>query len=199
MVVIVTALVAIFTIGLGDDDNPTGPSAYSVFNRGFERLLGSVDADALLAQHIGGGAGGLMMMNNNNNDDNDDVDDVDGGRIIRRRAVRPRPDGAARGEQDDGAELNLGRNRDANDNNVGDGHRGDDNNIINEQNGDNNVVNNRARKSGKKARRRNLDQRREIQRQREAAIRMGMDHEETIEMQMLIEAQIAAENNNRND
>eukprot|EP00566_Odontella_aurita_P026437 CAMPEP_0113577728 /NCGR_PEP_ID=MMETSP0015_2-20120614/29049_1 /TAXON_ID=2838 /ORGANISM="Odontella" /LENGTH=185 /DNA_ID=CAMNT_0000481379 /DNA_START=449 /DNA_END=1009 /DNA_ORIENTATION=- /assembly_acc=CAM_ASM_000160 len=56
MVVIVSALVAILTIGLGDDGaNSDGVSAYSVFNRGFQRLMGSVDVEALVAQHVGGG------------------------------------------------------------------------------------------------------------------------------------------------
>jgi hypothetical protein len=55
IVLILTALVAIFTIGLGDDVNPDGFSAYSVFNRGMQRMLGDVDVDALLAQHVGGG------------------------------------------------------------------------------------------------------------------------------------------------
>jgi hypothetical protein len=187
MVVILTALVVIFTIGLGDNDTPTGPSAYSVFNRGFERLLGSVDADALLAQHIGG-AGAMMMMNNNIRQEDDE--DVVGGRDVPHRAARPRPE-AARWERDNGqpvADVNHGQNRDPIDN-IGDGHQGD---VINEPNGDNNNMNNRARKSGKKARRRNLDQRREIQRQREAAMRMGMDQDGVMDMQLLIEAQIAA-------
>ena len=57
ILIIVTALVAIFTIGLGDDDdsNSDGLSAYSVFNRGFQRLLGTVDAEDLVAQQMGGG------------------------------------------------------------------------------------------------------------------------------------------------
>ena len=58
IVVIATSLVLIFTVGLGDDSNRDGLSAYSVFNRGFERLLGAVDEDALLAQHVGGGLAG---------------------------------------------------------------------------------------------------------------------------------------------
>jgi len=57
MVLILTALVAIFTIGLDDDPNRDGLSAYSVFNRGFQRILGSLDADELVAQHVGGGLG----------------------------------------------------------------------------------------------------------------------------------------------
>jgi hypothetical protein len=53
VVLMLTSLIAIFTIGLSDDSKPDGLSAYSVFNRGFERLMGSVDAEALLAQHVG--------------------------------------------------------------------------------------------------------------------------------------------------
>jgi len=62
ILLILTTLVAIFTIGLGDNQNQQGLSAYSVFNRGFERIMGSVDADALLAQHVGGGFGGMAFM-----------------------------------------------------------------------------------------------------------------------------------------
>jgi len=76
IVLILTGLALIFTIGLSDDKNKTGISAYAVFNKGFEQLLGSIDAESLLAQHIGGGMGGaggmMMMMNNNNNDDHRD-------------------------------------------------------------------------------------------------------------------------------
>ena len=68
VVLIFTALTLIFTIGLSDDENRGGLSAYSVFNKGFEQLLGSVDADSLLAQHVGGG----MMMNNINQRDEED-------------------------------------------------------------------------------------------------------------------------------
>ena len=66
LVLMVSALVAIFTIGLSDNaaSDSSMPSAYAVFNKGFQKLLGSVDADALLQQHVGGGmmAGGMMMM-----------------------------------------------------------------------------------------------------------------------------------------
>jgi len=62
VVVILTALTAIFTVGLSDEGNADGISAYSVFNKGFYKILGSVDADALLQQHVGGGGGGMMMM-----------------------------------------------------------------------------------------------------------------------------------------
>jgi Uncharacterized conserved domain (SAYSvFN) len=54
LVLIITLLVIIFTVGLSDAPRD-GFSAYSVFNKGFQKLLGSVDADALLQQHLGGG------------------------------------------------------------------------------------------------------------------------------------------------
>jgi hypothetical protein len=57
ILVILTALVTIFTIGLGDTATQGGISAYSVFNRGFERILGSVDVEALVQQHVGGAMG----------------------------------------------------------------------------------------------------------------------------------------------
>lgn len=60
IILMMTALVAIFTVGLSDDESLRGGlSPYSVFNRGFERMLGTLDADALVAQHVGGGFGGL--------------------------------------------------------------------------------------------------------------------------------------------
>jgi hypothetical protein len=61
IVIIVTALVAIFTVGLSDNQNDGLPSAYSIFNRGFASLMGSVDADALLQQHVGGGFMGAAI------------------------------------------------------------------------------------------------------------------------------------------
>lgn len=124
----------IFTVGLGDDSNRDGLSAYSIFNRGFEKLLGAVDEEALLAQHVGGGlGGGAGIRAGDGNDDHDNV------------RIRPRERrrmNAAEVEED-----------------------GDNQN--------NNDGNNVARKTGKKARRRNLEQRREIQRQREAAAELG--------------------------
>ena len=61
---------------------------------------------------------------------------------------------------------------------------------------------NRARKSGKKARRRDLDQRRDLRRQREAAMQIGLNGVndgagDAVEVQRMIEEQIAAENNNQ--
>jgi hypothetical protein len=64
VVLILTALVLIFTIGLKDkseNDSEDGLSAYSVFNRGFQNIMGGVDVDNLVAQHAGGGVMGMMM------------------------------------------------------------------------------------------------------------------------------------------
>ena len=58
IVLILTALIAIFTVGLDDGSNNNNGrnsmSAYSVFNRGFSRMLGNVDVENLVAQHVGG-------------------------------------------------------------------------------------------------------------------------------------------------
>jgi hypothetical protein len=58
--IIMTLLILIFTVGLGDHDDSRDRhhmSAYSVFNRGMQGILGAIDADQLVAQHVGGGAG----------------------------------------------------------------------------------------------------------------------------------------------
>eukprot|EP00536_Pseudo-nitzschia_multiseries_P008573 jgi/Psemu1/198439/e_gw1.219.40.1 len=182
VVLILTALTVIFTIGLSDDENRGGLSAYSVFNRGFEQLMGSVDADSLLAQHVGGGAG-MMMMNMNNHG---------------AAAERPPPrdeDPVRRPPPANENDAVIDEDDDERDNNNDDDDDDDNNN-------NNNHNHNRARKSGKKARRRDLDQRRELRRQREAAVRMGLDGagdnpEDALAMQRLIEEQIAADNNQR--
>jgi hypothetical protein len=177
LVVILTSLVAIFTVGLGDENSNNGLSAYSVFNRGFERLMGSVDVDSLLAQHVGMGmgAGGAAMMRFQGNDnDNDDPPPA--------RARRPPP---ARNNED---------------NNHNPQNDSDSDNDDDAGNGPLLPADNRARKSGKKARRRNLEQRREIRRQREAAMELGVQGvegpDEMIAMQRLLEEQIVNENEN---
>lgn len=174
MVLILTALIAIFTIGLGDNDNNDPEngvlSAYSVFNRGLERMLGTVDADDLLAQHLGGAAGALVGGG------------AGGGMGLGGGAHRVRHlDEADDEEEEDLAEDSdnddLPRNAGAENNNGGTGG-------------------NVARRSGKKARRRDLQQRRELRRQREAALAMGFgqnDEDDQIAMQRLIEDQIRAE------
>ena len=79
----------------------------------------------------------------------------------------------------------------------------DDDDRLNENDNDHNENNaNRARKSGKKARRRDLDQRRDLRRQREAAMQIGLNGvndgaDDAVEVQRMIEEQIAAENNNQ--
>lgn len=78
-IIIITLLIAIFTFGLGDNDaanngNEERVSAYSVFNRGFRNIMGGVDANALINQHVGGG----FFVNNR--DDDADVDRHDEGR-----------------------------------------------------------------------------------------------------------------------
>mmetsp|Transcript_18741 Transcript_18741/g.46407 ORF Transcript_18741/g.46407 Transcript_18741/m.46407 type:complete len:292 (+) Transcript_18741:191-1066(+) len=180
MVVMFTVLIGIFTIGLSDNDesNREGLSAYSVFNRGFERLLGSVDAEALLAQHVGMGPGAALPVG---------VDD----NAAPRRARRPR-------RQERAAAPRV----EAQDNNDNDDDNNDNDNEEDDQ-ADEQPRNNRARKSGKKARRRNLEQRRDRQQQRDAAMALGMQgaaetEQEMIEMQRLIENQIAEQANNEN-
>jgi len=185
-------LTLIFTIGLSDDQNRSGLSAYSVFNRGFEQLMGSVDADSLLAQHVGGGMMMNMNMNMNMNHRGADERDRERDQVQPRRPgheerVRRQP-AANEAEAIANNELDNNNNNEDNDND-------DDNN-------NNNNNNNRARKSGKKSRRRDLDQRRDLRRQREAALRIGLDGagdgpDDAVAMQRIIENQIAAENNQR--
>lgn len=175
IVLIVTALAAIFTVGLGDEeDNGSGISAYSVFNRGYQRIMGSVDAENLLQQHVGGAMGmaGAMAAGGGG-----DVHDVAGAHP---RAAQPRRDGRQGGN----ANRILDENNDDNDN------ENDAANANEEQ-----PQQNRSRKSGKKARRRNLEQRRELQRQRQAAMAMGFgggDQQEMMAMQQILEEQVAA-------
>eukprot|EP00977_Amphora_coffeiformis_P026953 scaffold31831_cov168-Amphora_coffeaeformis.AAC.4 len=166
IVLIITALVGIFTIGLGE--NTDGISAYSVFNRGFQRLLGEVDAEDLVAQQMGGG----MRVHRGGGG---------GGRDILDPPPPPPQARAARPEQDE---------------NNDDGDSSSDDEDANDGDTDNNNNNNRprARLSGKKARRRNLEQRRELRRQRDAALAMGFGADEQAEalaMQRFLDEQIA--------
>lgn len=144
VVLIITVLVIIFTVGLGDSSknsaggNVNGQermSAYSVFNRGFRSILGGVDANALLNQHIGGG---LMAGANVPRDADVDNGDV---RHRRRPIIRPEqqpPEPPQPQPQQQGGNIET------------------------------------SRKSNKKNRRKkNIELRREMQRQRDAAIAMG--------------------------
>ena len=66
-----------------------------------------------------------------------------------------------------------------------------DNDNPQQQQPNNNNNNNRARRSGKKARRRDLEQRRELRRQREAALAMGFDgNDEAQAMEHLLQQQM---------
>lgn len=185
-VLMITVLIGIFTIGLGDtaDGNL---SAYSVFNRGFERILGSMDADALLAQHIGAG-GGLVMG----------ALGAVAGRGVEGRGENQQDEAPVRIHP---ARRGVGRepqghpppheNGDV-DPNANEGNAIGDNPDIAENPGNNPGAaahpGGGSRKSGKKARRRNLELRREIRRQREAAVAMGFgDGEDEIAMQRLLD------------
>jgi len=161
IVMILTALAAIFTFGLGDNGNEDGISAYSVFNRGFQRMLGTIDSDALVAQHVGGGIAGLGgggIAGLGFDHDNDDPP----RRQMQRADPRPAAAAAARADGDFGDD----------DDSSGDDDDGDrDNNATNNTRGG-------ARISGKKARSRqrrrdNQEQRLDMQRQREAAMALG--------------------------
>jgi len=156
IVLILTALIAIFTIGLGDEShNENRVSAYSVFNRGFQQLMGSVDAENLLQQHVGGGAAAAFMGVNENNNDNQIVG--------LQPAARPANDA----DNEEEEETNNARN-DSNDNTAN---------------------RNKARKSGKKTRRRNVEQRRELQEQRRAAQEFAGDD---IALQQALQDQLLA-------
>jgi Uncharacterized conserved domain (SAYSvFN) len=112
VVIIFTALTVIFTVGLSDQTDKNGLSAYSVFNKGFQKILGSVDADALLQQHLGGG-GIMQMLQPRQMDDDFDVDDEG----PRRRRIQENVqlgnnnDGANPVQQPDGNDMNQNRPR----------------------------------------------------------------------------------------
>lgn len=93
VVLMITILIVIFTVGLDDTTkNSEYISAYSVFNKGFQRMMGTIDSDELLAQHVGGGAANMMMMgaggmhpNNNNRNDNVNAEEEEDDARRRRR------------------------------------------------------------------------------------------------------------------
>jgi Uncharacterized conserved domain (SAYSvFN) len=161
LVLIISALVAIFTIGLSDN-NDGSLSAYSVFNKGFQKLLGSIDEEALLQQHVGGGmlmgGGGMMLPPNDDENENDERGDADHRRP---NNVRPLPDQGPADEAIPPAAAAAA------------------------------APQHRARRTGKKARRDaahgNLAQRRELQAQRQAARALGLvgDNDELDEAALL--------------
>jgi hypothetical protein len=149
IVLIITALIAIFTIGLGDDETNDGVSAYSVFNRGFRRLLGELEADEIVAQQIHGGLRPRRRAE---------------APAVLAQPILPREEFQARLVDDN---VNDPDNQDEN---------VPDHDEQPQPQANNN--NNRSRLSGKKARRRrNLEQREELRRQREAALAMGFGGE----------------------
>ncbi|GAX27735.1 hypothetical protein FisN_13Hh166 [Fistulifera solaris] len=154
-VLIVTALIWIFTAGLSDAPRE-GLSAYAAFNRGFERLMGDIDAEQLLAQHVGGG--GFMLLNNQNGNNNHRNENRE---PRRQRAVERPP---AEVPQDDGDAADEPENA--------------------------------MRRRGKKGRkqRRTVEQRRELQLQRQAAREMGFGNGDDQEARLrLLEDQVAEE------
>jgi len=157
IILILTALIAIFTVGLDDntkDRDGNKMSAYNIFNRGFRSILGGIDAENLIAQHIGGPA---ALLNNHDADADaaHQEQDINGPAAIRRRRRR--------GNREQHFINNNNNHDHQNDNNPAEHQQGEAPNIY------------RARLSGKKARRRNLETRREIQRQRQAAMDMRLD------------------------
>ena len=97
IVIIITMLVLIFTVGLSDNVSGDGSmSAYSVFNRSFARMMGGVDAESLVAQHVGMPivAGMVHERHLNDNDYGDSEDDdndnvVDGNEINHHHVAGP--------------------------------------------------------------------------------------------------------------
>jgi Uncharacterized conserved domain (SAYSvFN) len=166
IVIIITALVAIFTVGLSDSRNDGLPSAYSIFNQGFASLMGSVDADALVRQHVGGGLMGAAMgvMAPPPFEHREPIDQ-------RRRVDQlQRPDRVDDNHQEQNEE---GAGQDAHNND----HAG------------NNVARRPRKKQGK--RRSNGEHKREIQRQREAAAAFGFGGaDEDMAMNRLVEEQM---------
>lgn len=166
-ILIVTALIIIFTIGLGDNagsENDGYVSAYSVFNRGFQSILGSMDADNLVAQHVGGGAAAAMVMNNNDDDIWDDNDREDRNRRHNRNQQPQQQHNQEEGQDQDR----------------------DNNNSRSRKSGK------KARRKRNLEQKR--QQQREIQLQRDAAAAMGfgLDGMDAVAMNRLIEEQAAA-------
>lgn len=186
LVVIATGMIGIFTIGLGDGDS-AGMSAYSVFNRGFQQLLGSVDVEALVQQYAGGGLAVQAQAQMDANRD-EGMGEHNGARAGRRR-------GNNRAAQIPPAAAAAAAAADANEN-----EEVDDEN-------DDSPGRNRARRSNKKSRNkdrreRNANVRREMERQRQAAAAMGFvgeGEQDIVAMNRLIEEQVLAEQHQHED
>ncbi|KAK1738448.1 SAYSvFN domain-containing protein [Skeletonema marinoi] len=196
ILIILTLFTLLYTIGLGDNTgaNSGVPSAYSVFNRGMRRILGTVDAEDLARQYAGGAAAAAMGGGNDNvhrrdgggiwvpHDDDDDSngeDEDDENRLRNERRRQRRLERLQRRNNHDN-DANDHNNNDDNvneqvNNDVDDDLDDDIQNDSSTQADENASEANTggARKTGKKARRRNLELRREMQRQRQAAAANG--------------------------
>lgn len=198
IVLILTLLLLLFTIGLGEDTGMAGtgiPSAYSVFNRGMRRILGTIDGEELARQYAGGmgggGMGGDMGAANDRdrvvvlNDIHDiDIDDVDRRRnagidrrlgadaAINENRRRRRLERLGRRE---GGDVGAVNDDDGDEAEGSDGDIDGDDYNYEDGNDARRLVRNAAarKKSGKKARRGDLEVRREMQRQRRMAGALG--------------------------
>lgn len=211
ILIILTLFILLYTIGLGDNTGASSgvPSAYSVFNRGMRRILGTVDAEELARQYAGGAAAAAMGGGNNRRDGgggiwvpNDDDDNSNGGneddeiRLRNERRRQRRLERLQRRNQD--SDANDNNNNEENiDEQVHNDAGNDLDDPVDMQNNeptqaDGNAAESNvggARKTGKKARRRNLELRREMQRQRQAAAAQGFgrgDGDDALAMDRLI-------------
>ena len=188
MVFILTLLVLLYTIGLGEDTGAAAgmPSAYSVFNRGVQRLLGQDDAERLANQFVNAMAGrgmnvaaaaernvrglGQVWVGNEEIEQNDFVDEQEAVNERRRRRRLERLQQRNSGNYQANEAQDMQRNREEGDENI---NHYLDNEHEEELPQTEQHRNAAARKSGKKGRRRNLEIRREMQRQRQAAAAIG--------------------------
>lgn len=178
MIIIASLLSLLYTIGLGDNTGAGSgiPSAYSVFNNGFRRIMGTVDGEELARQYAGGMAGALNNNNQNNrgnggnvdgviwNDNNNAAQEEEEQNLInerrrQRRLERLQQRRNENGEEEANAQVQPHDSDEQEDDN-------------DEQNDAENRGDTAAgrRVTGKKARRKNnLEHRREMQRQRQLA------------------------------
>ncbi|KAL3758984.1 hypothetical protein ACHAWU_003055 [Discostella pseudostelligera] len=215
LIIILTLFTLLYTIGLGDNTGAGSgiPSAYSVFNRGVRRILGTVDGEELARQFAGGmaavrvaaaGGGGGRGRGGMNNRDDDEIGGVwmmhhdENERNHHRRVVqeeeepinvvnerrRQRRLERLQQQQRMGGEEGTAflQRQEVNDVDGEDDIDDGDENFNHGGGGGGDAAPARtgagvARKSGKKARRKNnVEMRREIQRQRQAAAAMGFGH-----------------------
>jgi hypothetical protein len=194
LVLIVTLLTVLYTVGLGDNTGATSgiPSAYSVFNKGMARLLGTIDGEELARQYAGGGGGGgggaaamavvgvndtaQRLYDNNNLNEEDEVWEewIDEEEIVNERRRQRRLERLRRRPEHDDDANNDSNNADEDEDYDLDDTRED------YQRQESAAAAAAAagaaatrKKSGKKARRKDLDLRREMQQQRRAAAAMG--------------------------